>query len=852
MNGRRIVPVSGSGGAEDGEIEDSRDGVDSMRSTPHPDGLGDKNADLGLAVTAPDAGTLVTGKQPYDRDTESNSQDYRQTPPATNGPPRPGYDRSSNQGNSNRAPHALPTRPEIPPGPHRGRMADGRDVQPERPGNRQSREYPQQDYGRLDRPVDVPRNGPLARNVSPGRHGGGGRSRSPIRAPQVERDMRRDTRERYEERPIRQGPMEPNRTEVRNPRWQAQEDGRQRSNSNSNMGPPSSNHPHERGSTLNPERAAIIGSHPSERSPHHASSHSERLPPVGHDRTGLVSERGSYIESRRGDDVRQDRDPRGSRPQSPRRYDERLRDDRRDDHGAPERISSHTRERREESFNSAPTGPRARHDLISQGGGSRELFQSGPPRQQPVDPNYGRLSQDFGSRSGESSYGRLNAPEPPSGPRASLGNRGSRNFTAPSPLSTQRNLGSPQHHPPSSPNHDRFPGAGSTNDRRDRREQGSGESGRTGETGRSGPNSAPQTPASEHESQELLGVHPSRLAALQTNAPPPPPPPPRHATSATATAPPSGPRNTRQNPHAMPPSPSTRGPPTGPAVNDRSSASDRRFANIQNTLQGTAGNQGAQNDRGASIRGRANRMSNPNIQAHSMPQQGPVPPHMSHSRSDNLPQRPEGSMRPDLIHSRPGNLGGNGEFEQQDDHSHSEGRGTRTREGHRESRSQRHRSRSRSPRREERESSKREREEGKAASDEQRERERRSHRTDPEMRESRRGRDEGRESHRERAREGERREMRPREEHQRSGPRSEELMPQPRRGGGPQMEMDGPHWGMPDNRVSSNGDVRFRSGNDRRDDRERRDTRDMGGRKRVRGAEEGASNDPTKRPRRSQ
>lgn len=122
---------------------------------------------------------------------------------------------------------------------------------------------------------------------------------------------------------------------------------------------------------INPERAAFINGD-------RARNESSRP-----DREPRREDRRDDREPRRDERARRDR---GSRPESPRRSDDR---------NAAHDFATH-RERREEMTNSAPTGPRGGRDAPTSGRVSREMFTpsqpSRPVTHQTQDPNYGRLN----------------------------------------------------------------------------------------------------------------------------------------------------------------------------------------------------------------------------------------------------------------------------------------------------------------------------------------------------------------------------------------------------------------------------------------------------------------------------
>jgi THO complex subunit 2 len=194
-------------------------------------------------------------------------------------------------------------------------------------------------------------------------------------------------------------------------------------------------------------------------------------------------------------------------------YGNHNRPDYRDERAQPQPYPI-SRDRREEFSSNAPTGPRSSgRDGPSSSHASREMFQpsqSSRPVASRQDPSYGRLNQP--------------AESIPSGPRSKPGQLEAfnRSLTLVDPSSDSRDMRS---HPSTS-----------------------------------NPNPTPVTPQS-------AGVHPSRMNLVNSfdgaRGPNGPPPPPLQTDIPNA---PSGPRSSGRS---QLPSPSTRGPPTGPAGPDR-------------------------------------------------------------------------------------------------------------------------------------------------------------------------------------------------------------------------------------------------------------------------------------------
>ncbi|KAI9825089.1 MAG: THO complex subunit 2 [Thelocarpon impressellum] len=546
-----------------------------------------------------------------------------------------------------RGPHSLPSRPEQYPTPPRG--ADRRVL--DRPGDRKdSREPRFPDHGRQHLPVEYSREHAQDRRQD---HLDSARRAAEIRTPErpaVPDRERKDPgwggeRDRDHERSGRGLPVDrmggPPVRDSRPPLRNGDVDER------TSWDRPVSHDQHA-GS-----RSADIQIQPSRESPMAPPRSSIPQHP---DRANLISSDMERQGDRRG---------RSSRPQSPRRGDDRsyqtqprFTAGRHDDRPAPnDQNRSEGRSREEDSH--PPTGPRGERG--SKYGGaepgptaperSRDLFIPSAPPPRPKDPDHGRLNQDArpAAPPHDLSYGRLNSnagADIPSGPRRNAGGRGGRN-TASGPQPTVGTRGADQDPPnqhPVSVAPERHPPTGP--------------SARGGP--RSMPSSAPPGQAANKLPADLAGVHPDRREGLRP--PPDAPASDRNPTSqaeavvATAAAvrgtepplqaamPPSGPR--RPQPRAPSPADAmtnSRAPPTGPAsASDRSR--DKRFAGIQNVLQQTGNPAGPTRDeRGTSIRGRAGRSSGVAIE-------GPV------SGSPT-----PGAARPDLFSDRSNGPAGPGQ-----------------------------------------------------------------------------------------------------------------------------------------------------------------------------------------------
>lgn len=785
-------------------------------------------------------------------------------------PPRPEINRTPST--QPRQSHALPNRPEARP--PQGRMPQRPHDRPvDYPSHRDGRGPINPDYGRLDRPSDMARmNTGERREQSPGRRS---RARTPERLAPMGREHResayggpRDQRNYPDDRGSRAPPRDV-RPNDRNGNWanalrerpniepQNQPpllDSRNRLNDSPSTTAPASAPAHsDRAGPVNPERAALIQQldRPLVNPPQHGR------PQINLDSTGMNFERGAVFNGDFGHrpDHRPERDgrgSRGSRPHSPRRADDRppsalpprldgARDDRRDDYRDDRMPLSDrpptsagpqiARDRREDLHSHPPTGPRGdrpgRGDIPEGGPGhrSRELFQQPASSRSPADPNHGRLTQDFAPpRSQDPNYGRLNSgPDIPSGPRGRNSvARGGRNFTAPPMHGNSRLDAAPYNQVAPPPSQERPPPPGPPPDHRDRRETASFNQPRSQLA------STPQTPVEQGPS-DMAGIHPSRLNQIQPPALnvniPPLSAASHQVNSASSSFAPSGPRGPqRGGPNTALPSPPSRNLPSGSssAPMDRRQPEDKRFAGIQDVLQQSGAgapapfDRNTSNDRGASIRGRANRL--PGVD--TVPSQPGTP---DAGRGDGPPPWMEG----------PGHLsGGAGLAESGLQDERPDSRSGRRHEGDRRGGGRHRDERSRSPRGLDR-------------------------RAD-EYREKRGGGPGTRESSRRDGRDERDRERRDggRSRDEQLGPVRREPMPgeqqlllhplqHPMRRGGPPIE-EPMGWGM-------NGEGRMGGPPERRDERDRRDGWDMGrdGRKRGRIGDEGPHGD-NKRPRRNQ
>ncbi|KAF2463724.1 uncharacterized protein BDR25DRAFT_106691 [Lindgomyces ingoldianus] len=576
-----------------------------------------------------------------------------------------------------RVPHALPSRPDaLPP---RARPIDRPGPEPPTQSRNDPRNKANAEFGRLDRPTDNLRESfPDRREPSPPGRRLPPRARTPDRAPNS-MDRRdpgwgRDPREYHDDRsmrppprdgrgpPLGRGPSWPdNSRDLRDPRDPRElrdaRDARDRVDPRGPLPPPDNSRTRVHSSTgstddtntyrrdftpKNPQGGDRAGQLPLRPPIDRSTTNvpvpaSDRAQSAG-DRPLINPDRAAFIEGDRGrnDPFRSERDSRrerGSRPQSPRRADDRNttsyhnrnevgrdnRDDRNNERG------QHGRDHREEPTGHAPTGPRGGRNEFTESPMStrvtREMFQPSHSSRvsQSQDPNYGRLKPTV---------------DPiPSGPRNLMTDR--RDQIRRESASHEQTLSTP---PP------------------------------------------PLPPPTGPAQQDTSGVHPSRLNQIHG--------PPLQTDMPRA---PSGPRNAARTPHGPSASPSTRAAPTGPASTERNGrtqdkSSTRALSSSFN--QGAPTAPGSLNDRnaidrGTSIRGRGSRASGP-IDALNMP--SPAGSH-SHPSTPNT-TRPEGPLsrsdRPEHASNRP------------DNHAHDDGRveSRSSRDGRRGDRSGRRRSRS--------------------------------------------------------------------------------------------------------------------------------------------------------------
>ncbi|KAI9810130.1 MAG: THO complex subunit 2 [Pycnora praestabilis] len=901
---------SGKVEVEDGEIEDAKmvDASAKQSSAIAPSQFEVQKETFNTATTTAVAPALTAPTQPAvekpspsapeitparteDRNPSLKDQfeDLKPTtpvpPPRHHVPSRPDLSRNPSADSAfTRPSHNLPGRPESYPSRLGDRRIADRPIEPamDRSGDRRDdRDSRYPDHGRPDR------SGELVRDHLQDRRGASPNRRMQERPPEwgAASDWeRREPGWNDEREPLPRGPPEDrfNRPSVRDTRSSSRNadwsdppsremppgnqsmggarptEVQDRSSRDSAMAPPRSNFPHH------PDRAALFQA-PSKEGPHHP------------DRAALINGDGDrWSEAARI--ARDDRRDRESRPQSPRRLDDRRAldsgpppsriDDRweerphyNDRHGSRDfELGDYSRY--EESH--PPTGPRgdrsARSSLAEPPSvdRSRELLHPTPLSLPPADPNHGRLNQDsmLTSRQQDPNYGRLNpGPDIPSGPRArNAAGRGGRNAGAAQPQINTRQLEStPQSQIPSPSIPDRQPPTGPSLGRT------GGRSASQSDQPPSAPSSAPPTPATESAAPNLVGVHPDRLKSISgassgasenipsvhpdrmksfqrtPDTPSYPKPTPlqseqsalaqNHALSQGSSNAQMGSRVSNHPPaSALGPPMNNRPPPTGPSsVNDRSRGVDKRFANIQGVLQQANTAAGPdRNDRGTSIRGRAGRPGNGNVPASAVsgPQPGvDVRPDFAGGRPDLFAGRPNGFDTPQAEDDRSLSRSG-GRHESGREGERRSGRHNKTSRSHSRDRDHSRREEERPPRREEY----RERRGGGGGNRDDRDN-------------SRRTRDEGKERER------------------RDGGR--DLREEPDRRPPPPQE-DGRMWGgaRKSGGGGGGGGGAERGDGEWRDEREREPRRDGGsGRKRGRGGEEGAGERgpyvDNKRPRRT-
>lgn len=566
--------------------------------------------------------------------------------------PRPDPQAPTSHQPLGRQTHALPSRPDV------GTPRD-RDRFPPHSVDR-GHNFPRHDLprdarrgnaeGRLERPDDMPRyeSRGRGRDRSPGHHS---RQRTPERGPLVRYEARegprdglnRDSRHPRETRSSANLRSDARPSEPLPPRDRY---GTGPRSDGPNNQPPANANNLERPASAGQDRAPAANS---EGAPSIQQGEGSSQSPINPDRAALI-ERENRPDAGRGDRDNQ----RAPRAHSPHRRDgpdaqraEPPQEPRRDGRGPPSDrgqppASGPARDRRTEANPGSnlppPSGPRSLRPGPADAS-SRPREPLAPPRT-PFDNGQSlHPEQEFAvpSRAQEAgSTPTSNAPDIPSGPRDGPRGRGRGRPSS-------RDFRFQEQHPPGplpSPNTDRpplFP--------RDTR--------RSTDAQGTQPPTMPQSPATASNPADTSGVHPSRLAqiqpTLQTNVPSAPPNAPSAPANQPPASAPSGPRAPRPSSggHFPLPSPTGRNPPTGPmSATDRQ---DRRFTNLQNTLNQAGGAPPVANDRGTTIRGRASnaRPSPPTTMPFS-PATAPPIPTTPAGRTDPLPMRPEPSRRESL------------------------------------------------------------------------------------------------------------------------------------------------------------------------------------------------------------
>lgn len=594
---------------EDGEVKDGKDSKNSAASgqSEHskPDPAGKK--------------PLVPEKEFVDESTSRDKGSAQNSRPATPKPivavPAPASASggrndisrpSSTTSRSDRLPHGLPSRPDVPiPGGHfrahhfpderRDVPRDSRDQkqphelrEPREPRDRhreprdgsrdarEARDHRQQDNSRGDR-----------RDHHAGdRRGNDSISREPGRLSEREWPNRSESLPRRGEassdrdvRPSRDR-GQPSGRESRGPREQV---------SAVAQPPPVVSKPASEEPPMNPQRAALF----------QADDRAEMINPQ---RAALMHNTPGHASTRSPRDSGRDRT--SSRTSSPRRDDRHnpavpvgnpVREDRhaRRNGGAPEPSQPPVRENDQSRDQDRPTSDRNR-DTVHQGLPSR-----------PQEPDRGRSSQQ------DPNYGRLNpipsvADTVPQGPREGPRGRGARNSTRMSSTPTAPRSEGRMLPPdaPRAPSPDRQPPTGPSSSRTRRPQsnqpdQGQNAGGPVGHVPNTGMH--PDRIKQFESSSVQVPIHPDRMSHIAPPPPPPPPPsgpppsrsrpnmPPLNTGDRAAT--PTGPSGPRHGQGSLPNTPVTENSapysaPTGPGgSHDRQRGSARRhLENLQNSI----------------------------------------------------------------------------------------------------------------------------------------------------------------------------------------------------------------------------------------------------------------------------
>jgi len=603
---------------------------------------------------------------PLARPTPSSSTPNQRSTTSSSLPPRPEPQaQGTGHPSSSRPPHALPSRPDVDPPRDRVLHHTG-----DRPPNF-SRHITSHDTrrgnpdGRLERPDDMPRYGSRGRGRerSPGHHS---RQRTPERGPPLiyesrdgPRDGPRDGSNRdfplSEARTARHAPRETRSSSTLRPDIRSADPlpPRDRYDTGPRSAGPYSRPPpniaSERPTSSERDRASAA-------TPDRVSSSQQangpQQPPINSDRSDIIDR-----ENRRRDASRSDRelgDQRTLRPRSPHRDGpssqriETSQDQRRDtrgpppDRGPPSNYGP-SRDRRTEP-NLPPSGPRSLRPGPSDTTSSRPR-ESLPPQRPPVDNAHGfRSDHEFSGppRAQEPSSGPMATQDIPSGPRGRGRGRGSsRDYRFQEPISPAAPL--------PSTSSERAPFS------RDTRRQDDA----------TAPHSQapPQSPVTAGNATESTGIHPSRLSQIQPTTQTNPPSTAANLPPASAPSGPRGPSGLRSSSSGnfTAPSPSSRNPPSGPSSTERQ---DRRFSNLQSTL-----NQAGGADRGGSGRGHGSNAGPAGPPSTSQPpsgapQQSPVAP----TRPDGPPSRAEPPARRESLRSRLGADHGDGRPDSRSSH----------------------------------------------------------------------------------------------------------------------------------------------------------------------------------------
>ena len=672
--------VTKGGEVEDGEIDDAK--------------MADKSASgtaTDATAEAPINKNLQLDKTSTPASGRARSQDRRPTTPSESGPrsTRLGSSRDDHKPSSRHstpgptslplpptrsehgrlspapAEHGLPVRPD--PGRYASKERPRRDARPADSGRLAPDTRRHEDYGRLNRPDDLPGDDAVVRTEHTAHSTRlRGRSRSPGRQPQP--DTHRDRREeplRPPPQPIDSSRVSRGHTEAR-PEKQPPRDTRSnvasRNDSSRGDHPPreAAGNTDERSSRSGPQtsRNLSAANAPQVAAVNPASSASSTEPYVNPERAAAIQQGERALERAARDrpghagreprlpnDTRSQRSPRPQSPARPPPADDRQsntqprseprRDDARDSRSlmpdrnqqTPSDHASQGRERRNDG--PTPSGPRTdrnpRYDTPDNRDRARESSQtSGPSRQHVSESNQGRVASERSNPPApmqlDAPPSRMQPPDVPSGPRGR--GRGARQYAEPSPPI------------PVSPSADRLPPSGPASDRHNRRPSGQFDY---------HAGSAPSTPVNEIPIGNSSRMQQNDQPKSQGDVP----------TGPNADYRANGARTRGTGNFPPGPSPTSRQPPSGPAAaGPERSFEGRRMANLQNQLQPTNSPPAFTNDRGTAIRGHATRYQG---SAQSSP--GLAPPQQnqqSFGQADHdLPPRSDGSSRQDAHRQGP-------------------------------------------------------------------------------------------------------------------------------------------------------------------------------------------------------